>query len=271
MADRARQSLVRAQAIVNRIWFWLLGRGIVHEPDDLRPTNPPENPELLDYLASELIAHNYDLQPHLPPDSEFAHLSALLANPTSGTRDDIAHFSHYPVKRLTRGADARRHLAVTETQRKVPQHHPGAVLQLAGQFPRHADLRRQYSSALSWTCSGALRAIRPTKRSATPKSSLKQALYLLNSEQLDRQGIGQPAPQTDAGERTMPRLLDDIYLMFAFALPDGGRKEAVAGISGRQKGRARTGRAGRRLGAAQREGVRVQPLNECNHAGHTRS
>ena len=36
-----------AKAIVNRIWFWLLGRGIVHEPDDLRPTNPPSNPELL--------------------------------------------------------------------------------------------------------------------------------------------------------------------------------------------------------------------------------
>ena len=39
-----------AKNIVNRIWFWLLGRGIVHEPDDLRVTNPPENPELLAYL-----------------------------------------------------------------------------------------------------------------------------------------------------------------------------------------------------------------------------
>src|SRR3569832_735549 len=34
-----------ARAIVNRVWFWLLGRGIVNEPDDLRPDNPPENPE----------------------------------------------------------------------------------------------------------------------------------------------------------------------------------------------------------------------------------
>jgi len=51
-----------ARNIVNRIWYWLLGRGIVHEPDDLRPTNLPENPALLDYLAQELAAQKYDLK-----------------------------------------------------------------------------------------------------------------------------------------------------------------------------------------------------------------
>ena len=44
-----------ARAIVNRVWFWLLGRGIVHEPDDIRPDNPPSNPELLAYLERELV------------------------------------------------------------------------------------------------------------------------------------------------------------------------------------------------------------------------
>jgi len=33
--------------IVNRVWSWLLGRGIIHEPDDIRPDNPPQTPELL--------------------------------------------------------------------------------------------------------------------------------------------------------------------------------------------------------------------------------
>ena len=36
-----------ARNIANRVWSWLLGRGIVHEPDDIRPDNPPSNPELL--------------------------------------------------------------------------------------------------------------------------------------------------------------------------------------------------------------------------------
>jgi hypothetical protein len=32
--------------IANRAWAWLLGRGIIHEPDDIRADNPPSNPEL---------------------------------------------------------------------------------------------------------------------------------------------------------------------------------------------------------------------------------
>src|SRR5204863_7223697 len=51
-----------ARNITNRIWFWLMGRGIIHEPDDLRSTNPPENPELLEYLEKELVSHQYDLK-----------------------------------------------------------------------------------------------------------------------------------------------------------------------------------------------------------------
>ncbi len=44
----------------NRIWFWLFGRGVVHEPDDFRPDNPPSNPALLDWLAKQFAACGYD-------------------------------------------------------------------------------------------------------------------------------------------------------------------------------------------------------------------
>jgi hypothetical protein len=50
--------------IVNRIWYWVLGRGIVHEPDDIRPGNPAQNLELLNYLADELVQAEYD-QKHI--------------------------------------------------------------------------------------------------------------------------------------------------------------------------------------------------------------
>jgi hypothetical protein len=59
--------------IVNRIWFWLLGRGIIHEPDDIRPDNPPGNPELLAFLERELVASRYDLK----------HLYRLILNSTT--------------------------------------------------------------------------------------------------------------------------------------------------------------------------------------------
>ncbi|HEY5915486.1 MAG TPA: DUF1553 domain-containing protein [Verrucomicrobiae bacterium] len=48
--------------IANRVWAWLLGRGIIHEPDDIRNDNPPSNPELLACLQKELVAGRYDLK-----------------------------------------------------------------------------------------------------------------------------------------------------------------------------------------------------------------
>jgi hypothetical protein len=51
-----------AKNIVNRTWAWALGRGIIHEPDDLRENNPPSVPELLAYLEKEFVASRYDLK-----------------------------------------------------------------------------------------------------------------------------------------------------------------------------------------------------------------
>jgi hypothetical protein len=48
--------------VANRVWAWLLGRGIIHEPDDIRPDNSPVNPQLLARLEKELVGANYDLK-----------------------------------------------------------------------------------------------------------------------------------------------------------------------------------------------------------------
>ena len=88
-----------ARAIVNRIWYWLLGRGIVHDPDDLRADNPAENPELLSYLERELVASHYDLK----------HIYRLILNSAAWQLSPIpradpavaaAHFAVYPMRRL---------------------------------------------------------------------------------------------------------------------------------------------------------------------------
>src|SRR5207249_226004 len=51
-----------ARAISNRLWGHFLGRGLVDPVDDMRITNPPSNPELLDALAQDLIKHKFDLK-----------------------------------------------------------------------------------------------------------------------------------------------------------------------------------------------------------------
>jgi len=53
-----------ARVIVNRLWHYHFGRGIVDTPNDFGHTGtPPTHPDLLDYLAGELIAHEWRLKP----------------------------------------------------------------------------------------------------------------------------------------------------------------------------------------------------------------
>ena len=88
-----------ARHMANRVWFWLLGRGIVHPADDLRPDNPPSNPELLAFLEQELVASRYDLK-HLyrlilnSATYQLSHVSA-----TEDSRGE-ANFAWYPLRRL---------------------------------------------------------------------------------------------------------------------------------------------------------------------------
>ena len=51
-----------AHNMVNRYWGYLLGKGLVNPIDDLRETNPPSNPELLDALADAFVKSGYDLK-----------------------------------------------------------------------------------------------------------------------------------------------------------------------------------------------------------------
>jgi hypothetical protein len=88
-----------ARNIVNRIWSWLLGRGIIHEPDDIRPDTPPVYPELLAYLEKELAESKYDLR----------HIYTLILNSRTYQQSCIPHadsvdaekwFACYPVRQL---------------------------------------------------------------------------------------------------------------------------------------------------------------------------
>jgi len=50
-----------AEVMANRMWYWVFGKGIVHEPDDWRYDNPPSDPQLLKELTDYFIAQKFDL------------------------------------------------------------------------------------------------------------------------------------------------------------------------------------------------------------------
>jgi hypothetical protein len=58
----SRENPFFAKAIANRVWSYFFGKGIIDPVDDIRASNPPSNPPLLDALAKDLVDHNFDLQ-----------------------------------------------------------------------------------------------------------------------------------------------------------------------------------------------------------------
>jgi Protein of unknown function (DUF1549)/Protein of unknown function (DUF1553) len=51
-----------SKAIVNRLWHRFFGQGLVMPLDQMHSENPPSHPELLDWLARDLVEHGYDLR-----------------------------------------------------------------------------------------------------------------------------------------------------------------------------------------------------------------
>jgi len=88
-----------ARAIVNRVWAWLMGRGIVHEPDDIRPDNPPSNPALLAWLEKDFVASGYDMK-HLVRTILTSTTYQLSCVPQTDDPRGEALFASYPVRRL---------------------------------------------------------------------------------------------------------------------------------------------------------------------------
>jgi len=93
----ARDNPWFARNIVNRVWFWLMGRGIIHEPDDIRPDIPPSNPELLAFLERELIASRYDLK-HVCRQILNSTTYQLSHIPRSDDPKAEANFAHYLIR-----------------------------------------------------------------------------------------------------------------------------------------------------------------------------
>jgi hypothetical protein len=89
-----------AKSVANRVWFHLMGKGIVDPVDDFRDSNPACNDELLDALAKDFAAHKYDLK-YLVKTVMRSRTYQASAQPTETNRDDAKYFSHAVTKLLT--------------------------------------------------------------------------------------------------------------------------------------------------------------------------
>lgn len=89
-----------AKSVANRIWGHVMGRGIVEPVDDFRDSNPPSNPELLNFLAADLVANNYSAK-HLIRRIMNSRIYQLSSLRNDFNADDEIYFSHATTRMLT--------------------------------------------------------------------------------------------------------------------------------------------------------------------------
>ena len=88
-----------ARSLVNRVWYHLVGRGIVEPVDDFRDSNPASNDELLDALTAGFVKDGFNLK-GLIRSILTSRTYQLSARTNELNADDTLYFSHAFTKLL---------------------------------------------------------------------------------------------------------------------------------------------------------------------------
>lgn len=160
-----------ARNIVNRYWAYLMGRGLVDPIDDMRATNPPTNPELLDALARDFVEGGYDGK-RLLRLLLTSRLYQLDAKPPRPGTDDHRFYTHYGVKRMPAETLLDAIDVVTGVQTKFPQ------LPLGTRAIELPDSLTQNDTLVTF---GKPKRESVCECERVPDPNLSQALHTLNS------------------------------------------------------------------------------------------
>jgi len=172
MADPANPFFARA--VVNRYWSHFFGRGVVEPMDDLRQTNPPSNPALLDALADDFVRHGYDLK-HLVRTICTSRTYGLSSVPNEYNAKDKQSFArHYP-KRLSAEVLLDAISAITETPTAFNGLPPGT---------RAIELPDESVASSFLDTFGRPKRDTPCECERVSDASLGQSLMLLNSNEV---------------------------------------------------------------------------------------
>ncbi len=196
-----------AKALVNRYWKLFFNRGLVDPEDDMRDTNPPSHPELLDALARDFVASGFDLK-KLVRTLTTSSAYQLASEPNTYNADDHQYFSRCYARRLTAELMLDAVNTVTGSTNNWANHPPGTR---ADQLPDDSYNKGAYflqvfgrpDSASACTCERQMTA------------SLSQSLMLANSDEVQNK-LGAPKGAADTftldAKRSDPDKLNDVYL-----------------------------------------------------------
>lgn len=203
--------------IANRVWSWLLGRGLIHEPDDIRDDNPPSHSELLAWLERELVGARYDLK----------HLFRLILNSTTyqlsstpgrETPDDDRTFSRYLIRPLDAEVLIDALCQITGTSEQYSSAIPEPFTFLP-ERTRAITLADGSITSPFLTTFG-----RPTRDTGleserTHRPTAAERLHLLNSSHIQRKLEQSPALQALVARGDMRQSISLLYLTILSRMP----------------------------------------------------
>ncbi|WZO96358.1 DUF1549 and DUF1553 domain-containing protein [Isosphaeraceae bacterium EP7] len=220
-----------ARALVNRYWKHFLGRGLVEPEDDMRATNPATNPELLDALADDFVAHGFDLKRlvRLIATSRAYDRSSMPIPQNEGDRQNFARF--YP-RRLPAEIllDAVNEAAGTrEAFANVPGETRAVQLADAGADSYFLDVFGRPARESVCECE------------RSPEANLAQTLHLLNSPEIQQkltEGKGR-AQILAADSRPDAEKLDELYRLCVSRPPSADERETCLAHLARRRSQER--------------------------------
>jgi hypothetical protein len=237
IADPKNPFFARAQ--VNRVWYHLLGRGIVEPNDDFRASNPPVNSPLLDALAKDFAAHHFDLR-HLVRMIANSRTYQLSAAPNETNRNDEANFARAVVRPL----QAEQLLDALGQVTGVTPDFPGYPAGIrAGQLPGVGGNRGRRQSATDGekflTSFGKPIRLLSCECERSEDTTLNQAFQLITgplvnkmlSDAENRIGRLLAAGKTDA------EIVEEFYLAALCRVPSATERQRALEMIGRTKDR----------------------------------
>jgi hypothetical protein len=213
-----------ARNLANRTWAWMTGRGLVEPVDDVRATNPPSDPELLDELAEHLVRSRYDEKALIRYITASRTYQAASA-PNSTNERDEQNFS----RALLRRPDAEVLLDMIGQATGVSEKFTGSptatrAVQLWDSRARHDFLALFGRPARVTACE--------CERGREP--GVAQVLNLLNSPALQAKLSHEGGTVARLGRMVADdgKLTDELYLTFFARFPTAEeRTAAVAHLS----------------------------------------
>lgn len=193
-----------AKALVNRLWGHFFGRGLVHEVDDLRETNPPSNPELLAKLSQEFIDHKFDMR-HLIRLMLTSRTYQLSSEPITENAGDLQNFARYYPRRFT-----------AEVLLDAVDQATGHKSQFGNMSSeaRAVDLPHENFGSYFLDTFDRPRRVTACECERGTAATLSQVLLLANSDELENK-IASGDARIDKlfkEQKSTPQMIEDLYL-----------------------------------------------------------